>query len=100
MDNPGATAPPLVGAFVRVRGRRWLVEGESELGDRLTSLRLACIDDDAQGETTEVVWGAELDADVFGDEGWEAVAQSGTDAPPCSPPIFGRCAGTPRPPRS
>jgi len=46
---------PTVGNFVRLRGRRWLVEGERELGDRLSALRLACIDDDAQTESTEVV---------------------------------------------
>ena len=37
-----------VGDFVRVRGRRWLVEDERPLGEGLGSLRLACIDDDAQ----------------------------------------------------
>jgi ERCC4-related helicase len=72
---------PPVGSFVRVRGRRWLVEGETDLGNRLAAIQLACIDDDAQGETTQVVWSAELDAEIFGDEGWEAVSQAGTDDP-------------------
>jgi hypothetical protein len=69
------------GSFVRLRGRHWLVEGEREIGPALTSLRVACIDDDAQGETTEVLWTAELDASELGDEGWGAVARSGTDDP-------------------
>lgn len=72
---------PPVGSFVRVRGRRWLVEGERELGDRLSALRLACIDDDAQGESTELLWRAEIDAATLADEGWQAVAQDGTDDP-------------------
>jgi hypothetical protein len=72
---------PSVGSFVRVRGRRWLVEGERDLGSGLAALQLACVDDDAQGETTEVVWPAELDGALLGDEGWDAVARSGTDDP-------------------
>lgn len=72
---------PIVGDFVRVRGREWLVEGERHLGDGLAALRLACINDDAQGEATEVVWPAELAAAVLGDEGWETLARDGTDDP-------------------
>lgn len=69
------------GDFVRLRGRRWLVEDQFELGDGLTSHRVACVDDDAQGETADVILGAELDAEVLGDEGWDAVARTGTDDP-------------------
>lgn len=72
---------PSVGVFVRVRGRRWLVEGERDIGCDLAVLRLACIDDDAQGEATEILWSAELDAAVLDDEGWETVARVGTDDP-------------------
>jgi hypothetical protein len=46
-------AIPQRGDFIRVRTRRWLVEGERERGAGLTSLTLACVDDDAQGETAE-----------------------------------------------
>lgn len=70
-----------VAEFVRLRGRRWLVEGERDLGGGLVPLRVACVDDDAQGEIAEVVWSAELDAEHLGDEGWEALAKSGTDDP-------------------
>ena len=69
------------GDFIRLRGRRWIVEGERDLGGGLSALRVACVDDDAQGETAEVVWSAELDAERLGDEGWEALARSGTDDP-------------------
>jgi hypothetical protein len=41
---------PQRGDFVRVRTRRWLVEDERAVGDGLTTVRLACVDDDAQGE--------------------------------------------------
>jgi hypothetical protein len=67
---------------VRLRGRRWLVEGEREVSDQLTALRLACIDDDAQSEATDIVWRAEIDAAVLEDEGWQAVARDGTDKVP------------------
>ena len=69
------------GGFVRARGRRWLVEGERDLGGGLSALQVACVDDDAQGETTEIVWQAELDAQMLGDEGWATLARSGTDDP-------------------
>ena len=68
------------GDFVRVRSRRWLVEDEPAI-DGLKTLRLACVDDDAQGETAEILWDAELDGEVLGDEGWASVARLGTDDP-------------------
>jgi ERCC4-related helicase len=71
----------VTGDFVRLRGRRWLVEGQSDLGDGLSAVRVACVDDDAQGEATEIVWAAELDAERLVDEGWEALARGGTDDP-------------------
>jgi hypothetical protein len=37
------------GGFVRVRSRRWLVEDERPI-DGLKTLRLACMDDDAQAK--------------------------------------------------
>ena len=72
---------PVVGDFVRVRARRWLVEDQRQAGQHLIALKLACIDDDAQGETAHIVWNAELDAERLGEEGWESVARSGTDDP-------------------
>jgi SNF2 family DNA or RNA helicase len=72
---------PQRGDFVRVRTRRWLVEDERSAGDGLTAVRLACVDDDAQGEVIEVLWRAELDGSVLKDEGWASVAKLGTDDP-------------------
>jgi hypothetical protein len=72
---------PQRGDFVRVRTRRWLVEEERSAGDKLATLRLACVDDDAQGEVVEVLWDAELDGSVLKDEGWASVAKFGTDDP-------------------
>jgi SNF2 family DNA or RNA helicase len=74
-------ATPQRGDFVRVRTRRWLVEDERSVGDGLTSLRLACVDDDAQGEVVEVLWDAELDGSILKDDGWATVAKFGTDDP-------------------
>ena len=71
---------PQRGDFVRVRSRKWLVEDEPAIGC-LKALRLACVDDDAQGETAEVLWDAELDGEILGDEGWVSVAKLGTDDP-------------------
>jgi superfamily II DNA or RNA helicase len=72
---------PQRGDFVRVRTRRWLVEDERGVGNGLTALRLACVDDDAQGETVELLWDAELDGSILSDEDWAAVAKNGTDDP-------------------
>jgi hypothetical protein len=55
------------------------VEDERSAGGGLTALRLACVDDDAQGEVVEVLWDAELDGSVLRDEGWNSVAKLGTD---------------------
>lgn len=41
--------------------------------------------DDAEGETTEIVWEAELAATVLSDTGYEVLAKSGTD----DPAVFG-----------
>jgi SNF2-related domain len=74
-------AMPQRGDFVRVRTRRWMVEDERSAAEGLTALRLACVDDDAQGEVVEVLWDAELDGSVLKDEGWASVAKLGTDDP-------------------
>lgn len=71
---------PSVGEFVRVRSRRWLVESGA-MDAKFPIVRLACIDDDAAGEMVEVLWDAELDAEVLRDEGWSQIAKQGTDDP-------------------
>jgi hypothetical protein len=54
---------PRVGELVQVRSRRWLVDEVIEpKGTGQTCLvRLSCADDDAQGQSLEVLWDYELD---------------------------------------
>ena len=71
---------PRPGDFVRVRSRRWLVEDGAAIKG-LNTVSLACVDDDAQGETVSVIWDAELDATILADEGGANVSRLGTDDP-------------------
>src|SRR4051812_32705081 len=76
----GSASVPTSGDFVEVRTRRWLVESVSG-GEALIRTRLACIDDDAQGETLEVLWGDEVDASVISDSHFSVFENPGTDDP-------------------
>ena len=49
--------------------------------DDVGAVRLACVDDDAQGEVVEVAWHAELDGRLSDRDTWETLAESGTDDP-------------------
>ncbi len=74
---------PETGELVQVRSRRWVVEevvDAPELGHSAL-VRLACADDDAQGETLDVYWDYELDRRILEDEGWEDLATKGFDPP-------------------
>ena len=95
----GSFFTPTAGDFVQVRTRRWLVE--SVIGeDALVRARLACIDDDAQGEKLEVLWRDELDATVIADGHQSVFENPGTQplavALPSNPirGIAGCCART------
>jgi superfamily II DNA or RNA helicase len=70
---------PTIGDFVEVRSRPWLVEGVDDLGEGLTSLRLSCIADDAQGELLDVTWDSEIGARLLSDDAWSTIAADGTD---------------------
>ena len=72
---------PQLGDFVQVRNRRWLVEDVADLGDSLHTLTLAGIDDDTQGEVTEIVWGAELDAQRLSQDDWPSLLQGTAEDP-------------------
>jgi hypothetical protein len=75
--------PPEPGQVVRVRQRQYLVEDKtppSAAGDA-TLVRLACLDDDAQGQELEVLWEAELDGEVLTGGGWDHLADRGFDPP-------------------
>ena len=71
------------GCIVECRSHRHLVESvefpSSEIGD--TIVKLACLDDDANGQITEVFWEREVDARVIGDSTWGTVGNRGFDDP-------------------
>ena len=69
------------GAFVEVRGRPWLVEAIDDSQPDLTTLRLSCIADDAQGEQIEVLWDAEVSPRVLDDDAWARVGRGAPDSP-------------------
>jgi hypothetical protein len=46
-----------------------------------TLVRLSCIEDDALGEVTEVLWEREVDSAVIADAGWQHIGERGFDAP-------------------
>ena len=72
-----------VGSIVECRSHRHLVEkvefSSSEIGD--TVVKLACLDDDANGQITEVFWEREVDARVIGDSTWDTIGNRGFDDP-------------------
>ncbi|GAA0771557.1 ATP-dependent helicase [Roseibium denhamense] len=70
---------PQIGDFVSVRGRNWLVE-DVEAGETgPTVARLACVEDDAQGEAVTVVWSSEIAPEIETDEIWKSIAKNGSD---------------------
>jgi SNF2 family DNA or RNA helicase len=71
------------GQLVRCRSRRHLVEAvfDADTGDTDTLVRLSCIEDDALGMVTEVLWEREVDAEVLADAGWQHIGEHGFDAP-------------------
>src|ERR1700681_4787389 len=69
------------GQFVELRGRPWLVEAVDDRDPSLTTLRLSCIADDAQGEQIEVLWDAEIGAKVIQDDTWSQVGRGAPDSP-------------------
>jgi superfamily II DNA or RNA helicase len=91
MDMTSSVAPlgalperaPEEGELVQVRSRRWLVEEviPSTTPGQSPVVRLACADDDAQGQTLEAFWNYELDRRILRDEGWKDLARKGFDPP-------------------
>ena len=75
--------PPAAGELVHARSRRWLVEevvdppapGESAI------VKLACAEDDSQGQSLSVFWDYELDRQILEDEGWADLTAKGFDSP-------------------
>jgi hypothetical protein len=69
------------GDFVEVRGRQWLVEAINDAQLDLTTVKLSCIADDAQGEQIEVLWDAEIGARVLEEDAWSSVGRGAPDSP-------------------
>ena len=44
-----------------------------------TVVHLACVDDDAQGQTLNVIWEHELDARILNEEAWSSIGERGFD---------------------
>src|SRR5947207_4110059 len=74
---------PEPGEMVHVRSRRWLIEEVVTSPDRGESalVRLACADDDAQGQTLDVFWNHEPDRLILEEEAWKDLATKGFDPP-------------------
>lgn len=73
---------PVPGQIVHVRSRRWLVETVEARRDAESPLvRLACADDDAQGQVLNVYWDYETDRRILAEEGWANLAARGFDHP-------------------
>src|ERR1035441_679168 len=77
------TSSPRVGELVQVRSRRWLVDEviEPKSPGQTRIVRLSCADDDAQGQSLEVLWDYELDRLILEEEGWADLAAKGFDQP-------------------
>ena len=88
---------PAAGDFVEVRTRRWLVESVTD-GDALVRARLACIDDDAQGERLEVLWRDEVDVSIIADShmsvfaSWDRRSRGVFGLPALDPLEHGNCS--------
>jgi hypothetical protein len=74
---------PRVGELVLVRSRRWLVDEviEAKSPGQTCITRLSCADDDAQGQSLEVLWDYKLDRLILEEEGWAVIAAKGFDQP-------------------
>lgn len=54
---------------------------ESDTPGQSSLVRLACADDDAQGQSLDVFWDYELDRRILKEEGWRDLAARGFDPP-------------------
>jgi hypothetical protein len=63
---------PEVGELVQVRSRRWLVEEvvPPSAPNQSSLMKLACADDDAQGQSLNVFRDYEIDRAILKEEGW------------------------------
>lgn len=73
----------ITGQIVRVRSRQYLVEEvvSKPTKEQDTKVSLSCLEDDALGESLEVLWEREIDAKIVGATSWESIANRGFDNP-------------------
>lgn len=78
-----ADIPPKPGEIVRVRSRRYLVEGVDPAPnpEDQTLVHLSCLEDDAEGEELSVLWEKELDAERMSGENWAKLSSGQFDNP-------------------
>jgi len=86
MSNFATSLPerlPEPGELVQVRSRRWLVEEvvAPPVPGVSAVVRLACADDDAQGQVLDIYWNYEPDRLILKEEGWSELAGRGFDPP-------------------
>lgn len=74
---------PEIGDLVKIRSRHWLVDEmiEPAVPGQTFRILLSCADDDAQGQTLEVLWDYEIDRRIQKDEGWADLASKDFDTP-------------------
>jgi superfamily II DNA or RNA helicase len=75
-----ATTVPSAGQVVRVRTRTYLVERVDGVGNQAL-VSLACLDDDAQGEQLQVIWGLEIGPEILDRSAWKTIGSRGFDDP-------------------
>jgi ERCC4-related helicase len=77
------TVPLGAGDLVRLRGREWVVEALKPGGtkEELSTVELACIADDAQGESLRAVIDSEIDVRLVQDDLWQQIGREGSDDP-------------------
>lgn len=71
---------PEPGQCVRVRSRTYVVDSVIHDPSHGTRVQLACLDDDAQGRTLEVIWEIELDTRILDAEAWMNIGRRGFDS--------------------
>jgi hypothetical protein len=72
---------PNIGQIVRLRTRTFIVEDVNPGSGHGTTVRLACLDDDAQGQELEVVWELEFETQILDSEAWQSLGSKGFDDP-------------------
>lgn len=73
----------VTGQIVRVRSRQYLVEEvvSKPSPEQDTKVSLSCLEDDALGESLEVLWEREIDAKIVGATSWDSIENRDFDNP-------------------